>query len=75
MDEKSRRKQLAADYKRSHPETGVYRIVNTATGKALLGSTPNLAIICSNLVISQKTGTSVALGSVRRPPPEYDRER
>ena len=62
MDDKSRRKQLAADYKQGRPEAGVYRIVNSATGKTLLGCSPNLASVRSKLEFAQKTGTSSALG-------------
>jgi hypothetical protein len=43
MDDRARRRELTAHYKQTHPQAGVYRIVNTRTGRALLGSAPNLA--------------------------------
>ena len=49
MDEKARRKELQAQYKQTHPEAGVYRIVNTQTGRYLLGSSPNLPSIRNRL--------------------------
>src|SRR6476660_4381404 len=42
MSNTSRRKELQDNYKNSHPEAGVYRLVNSQNGKALLGSVVNL---------------------------------
>ena len=61
MDQKARRKELVAEYKRTGPEAGVYRLVNTQTGKALLGSTLNLGSMRSKLEFSRATGTLSAL--------------
>lgn len=56
MIEKARRKTLQAHYKKAHPpEAGVYRIVNRTNGKALLGSTPNLAGIRNKLEFARST--------------------
>lgn len=38
MNDKARRKELLAQYKQTHPEAGVYRIINGENGKVLLGS-------------------------------------
>lgn len=57
MSEQARRKQLRAQYKLSRPEAGVYRIVNGANGKALLGATPNLPSIRGKLEFAQATNT------------------
>ncbi len=43
MNDKARRKELVAQYKRIPPEAGVYCIINTWNNKALLGSALNLA--------------------------------
>jgi hypothetical protein len=61
MDQKSRRRQLTADYKRNHPEAGVYRIVNGTTGRALLGSAINLASVRSKLDFAKSTNSPGAL--------------
>jgi hypothetical protein len=61
MDEKARRRELLAQYKQTHPEAGVYRIVNIRNNKALLGSTPNLASIRNKLAFAQSTNTPGAL--------------
>ena len=55
MDDKTRRKELLTHYKQTHPEAGVYRIVNIRTNKALLGSTPNLASIRNRLDFARST--------------------
>jgi hypothetical protein len=59
--EQIRRKELRAHYKRSHPEAGVYRIINSQNNKALLGSTPNLASIRNKLTFAASTNTASAL--------------
>jgi hypothetical protein len=60
-DDKARRKELLTEYKQTHPEAGVYRIVNTQNGRALLGSTPNLASIRNKLEFARSTNTPGAL--------------
>ena len=56
MNQKARRRELVDEYKRSGPEAGVYRLVNTQTGKALLGSTLNLSSVRGKLDFARKTG-------------------
>ena len=64
MDDKSRRKQLTADYKRTHPEAGVYRVVNTKTGRVLLGSSLNLNSVRSKLEFARSTKSPGALAAL-----------
>lgn len=61
MDNKAERKRLVAEYKRTHPEAGVYRILNTRTGRILIGSALNLESVRSKLAFAQKTGSSGGL--------------
>lgn len=61
MTDKARRRRLVADYRQSPPEAGVYKIVNTQTGKALLGSAANLASVRSKLEFAVKTRSGSAL--------------
>lgn len=61
MDDKARRKQLQADYKLNPPQAGVYRIVNTRTGRVLLGSTTNLPSLHSKLAFARTTNSASAL--------------
>jgi hypothetical protein len=56
-----RRKELLAEYKQRPPEAGVYRIVNTRTGKMLLGSARNLASVQGKLDFARNTNTPGAL--------------
>ena len=49
MDSKAQRRQRTAEYKQTHPGTGVYRLINTQTGRALLGSAANLQSVRSKL--------------------------
>jgi hypothetical protein len=61
MDQKSRRKELVAEYRRTGPEAGVYRLVNRQTGKMLLGSALNLGSMQGKLDFARKTGGISAL--------------
>lgn len=61
MDQKSRRRQLTAEYKQTHPEAGVYRIVNSQSGKAFLGSAANLQSVRSKMEFARATGTTGGL--------------
>jgi len=61
MTEQSRRKELRAQYDQATPEGGVYRIVNTRTGKALLGSAINPASIRHKVQFAQSTRSAGAL--------------
>ena len=67
MTDKERRKALQAQYKQSHPEAGVYRIVNTRNNKALLGSAANLASIRNRLAFAQSTGSTTMPGALDPP--------
>jgi hypothetical protein len=60
-DSKEERRSARAQYKQSHPEAGVYRLVNTRTGRTLLGSTPNLAGLHNRLAWAKSTSTPSAL--------------
>src|SRR5205823_1009935 len=64
MNNKARRRQLTADYKRNHPEAGIYRVVNTATGRVLLGSALNLASVKSKVEFARSTNSPGALGAL-----------
>ena len=61
MDSKAQRRQRTAEYKQTHPEAGVYRLINTQTGRALLGSAANLQSVRSKLEFARKTGSSGGL--------------
>ena len=61
MDDKARRKALQTHYKQTHPEAGVYRILNTRTNKGLLGSTANLASTRNRLAFARSTNSMGAL--------------
>src|SRR5438105_470510 len=61
MSDKARRKDLLNQYRRSGPEAAVYRIVNTRSGKALLGSTPNLGSVRGKLDFARATGSASVL--------------
>ena len=52
----SRRKQLKSEYRQSPPEAGVYRFVNTQTGRFLVASTTDLASIRNKLDFARSTG-------------------
>ena len=57
MSEQQRRKDLVAEYQRNGPDAGVYRIVNTKTGKALLGTSTNLPGIQNRFAFARSTAT------------------
>jgi len=61
MDQKSRRRELVDEYKRSGPEAGVYRLTNTETGKVFLGSTLNLGSMRGKLDFGRATGSVTVL--------------
>ena len=61
MAEKSRRRELVAEYKRSHTEAGVYRIVNSENGRAFLGSALNLPSVRSKMAFAKTTGSAGGL--------------
>ena len=59
--DQSRRKALREQFDQSRPEAGVYRIVNTRTNRALLGSATNLAAVRNRLEFARSTGSFGAL--------------
>jgi hypothetical protein len=61
VNQKARRRELVDEYRRTGPEVGVYRLVNTRTGKAFLGSTLNLGSVRGKLDFARKTGGVSAL--------------
>jgi hypothetical protein len=61
MSTHDRRKELRSQYKQTHTEAGVYRVVNTQTGKALLGSSANLPSMRNKMDFARSTGSPGAL--------------
>ena len=61
MVDAARRKELQGQFALRQPDAGVYRIVNGAAGKALLGSTANLAGVANRLGFAQSTNSLNAL--------------
>ncbi|HVX28946.1 MAG TPA: GIY-YIG nuclease family protein [Nitrolancea sp.] len=61
MTDRSRRRELKANYKETHPEAGVYALRNTRTGKVLIGSALNLASMRSKLEFARSTNSPGAL--------------
>ena len=61
MTEQTRRKELVAQFKEARPEAGVYRIVNTRTGRCLLGCSPNLASVRGKLDFARSTNSAGVL--------------
>jgi len=61
MTDRERRRELRAQYRQTLPEAGVYLVRNTRNGKALLGSTPNLASIRNKLEFARSTDMPGAL--------------
>jgi hypothetical protein len=61
MSDRERRRELRTQYKQTHPEAGVYRIVNSVNGKALLGAAPNLASVRNKMAFAKSTNMPGAL--------------
>ncbi len=61
MNDQARRKELRAQYKQTHPEAGVYRIINHENSKVLLSSSPNLASVRNRLAFAKSTNSPGAL--------------
>lgn len=55
MVDRNRRKELVSDYKQTPREAGVYRIVNTENGRALIGSSTNMNSVRSKLEFARST--------------------
>jgi hypothetical protein len=49
LTDRARRKELLAQYNQARPEAGVYRLVNSASGRTLLASAPDLAAVRNKL--------------------------
>jgi hypothetical protein len=60
MTTNDRRRELKAAYREALPEAGVYRILNSANGKSLIGSTTNLKNIQNKLAFG-KSQNSVSV--------------
>ncbi len=61
MTDRADRREQVRQYKRNHPEAGVYRIVNRRTGRMLVGSAANLASVHNRLAFARSTGSTGAL--------------
>ena len=61
MADRAHRKELLAQFKQSHPEAGVYRLVNSRNNKSLLGSSSNLQSIRNRLEFARSTKMPGAL--------------
>ena len=61
MTDRSRRRELAAQYRDRPREAAVYIIRSRATGQGLLGSTPDLASLRNRLEFARTTGMGGAL--------------
>lgn len=61
MTEQARRKELRAQYKQTHTEAGVYRIVNSQNNTVLLGSSANLPSVQNKLDFARSTNSPGAL--------------
>src|SRR6476659_2572479 len=58
MSDRARRKELREQFRQTQTEAGVYRLVNSANGKMLLGSTTNLASVRSKMEFGLATNTT-----------------
>jgi hypothetical protein len=61
MSDRARRRELRAHYETTRPEAGVYLIRNSRNGRALLGSTSNLASLRNKLAFARATDMPGAL--------------
>lgn len=61
MSDRTQRRALRDAYRQAPPEAGVYLIHNSAAGKALLGSTVNLASLHNKLEFARATNTTGVL--------------
>ncbi len=62
MVDRSRRKQLASDYKQTRREAGIYRITNSENGKSLIASSTNLDSVRSKMEFARTTNSPGVLG-------------
>jgi hypothetical protein len=61
MPDQQRRKRMVAAARESRPEAGVYRVVNQRTGRAVVGSTSNLAGFQNRFDFARSTNQPGAL--------------
>jgi len=61
VNDRAQRRALRDAYRQAPPEAGVYLIHNSAAGKALLGSTVNLASLRNKLDFARATSTTGVL--------------
>lgn len=61
MTDATRRKDLAAEYKRTPTEAGVYQVRNTTSGRLLLGTSMNLPAMRNRVAFARSTGSASAL--------------
>ena len=61
MVDRERRRELREEFERIRPEAGVYLIRNGKSGRALLGSTRNLAALRNRVDFARRTGMHSAL--------------
>lgn len=61
MAENAGRRDLKAEYKDTRPDAGVYRILNSADGKSVVGSSSNLRSVQNRLEFARSTNSVGAL--------------
>ena len=61
MSDRDRRRELRAQYESTRPGAGVYLIRNNRNGRAMLGSTSNLASLRNKLAFARATDMPGAL--------------
>lgn len=59
MPDQDRRKELVQEYRQARQEAGVYRLVNTASGRVLVGSALNLASVSNKLQFARTSNTVI----------------
>lgn len=59
MANPERRKELVHEYRQARQEAGVYRLVNTANGRVLVGSALNLVSVASKLTFARTSNTVI----------------
>ena len=61
MDNRERRKELAAEFKQNRPDAGVYRYLNTQSGSYAVGTALNLASARNRLEFAQSVNMPAVL--------------
>lgn len=62
MVDRGRRKELTSAYKQVRRDAGVYRIINTESGKSLIASSPDLESVRNKMEFARTTNSSGVLG-------------